>query len=165
MKTLVVLVFALLVPSWALAQAPPSAEMLKGFHTEVYLAAQKAEEVAKKADVAYTKALADMKKAEADFRLAVEKEEDIGKFVAAHLRYMQTATAVLRASDGLGDANMAVWRLYFDFTEATDDLTREIIFLDWMKAATAHEDKLRMGGRVDQKLSQAGMKKMLAFLK
>ncbi len=165
MRLMLTFVLALLVPSWALAQTPPSAEMLKGFRAEVYSAAQKAEEVAKKADIAYTKALADMKKAEAAFRLAVEKEEDIEKFVAVHLRYMQTATVVLHASDGLGDANRAVWRLYFDLTEATEDLTREIIFLDWLKAATTHEDKLRLGGRVDQKLSQAGMEKMLAFIK
>lgn len=155
---------ALLVPIGAMAQVHPSAEMLKGFPAEVYEAAKIAENVAEKASANHAKALTDMKKAEAEFRLAVEKEQDMEKFVLAHSRYMQAAMAVLRSSDGLGEANMAVSRLYFKLSEATDDLAREIIFLEWLKAATTHETHLLLEGRVDHALSQAGMKKMLAFI-
>ncbi len=164
MKLLITFVLALFVPSWALAQTHPSAEMLKGFPVEVYEAAKVADKVASEADVAYTKALADMKKAEGEFRLSVEKEQDMEKFVLAHSRYMVVAMAVIKSSDGLGAANRTVWRLYFDLTEVTDDLPREIIFLDWLKAATAHEDSLRLGSRVDDALTKAGLAKMMAFI-
>lgn len=164
MKFILVLL-ALIVPTGAMAQVHPPAKMLEGFSVEVYSAAQKAEEVAKKADVAYTKALADMKKVEAEFRLAVEKEQDMEKFVIVHSRYMQAAMAVLRSTDGLGEANASVSRIYFKLTDPTADLAREIVFLEWLKAATTHETQLKLSGRVDQKLSQAGMEKMLAFIK
>ena len=163
MRFVLALLALILTASDAMAQVHPTAELLKPFPVKIYEAAKVAEKVATDVDTAFTKAIAEMKKAEVEFRLAVEKEEDMEKFVLSHTRYMKAAMTVLKSSDGLGDANMAVSRLYFSLTEA-DDAVREILFLDWLKLAHKHELGLRLRGAVDDALIKSASTKMMAFI-
>lgn len=163
MKIVLALLALILMASNAMAQVHPTAELLKPFPVKIYEAAKAAEKVATDVDTAFTKALAEMKKAEAEFRVAVEKEEDIEKFALARTRYMKASTTTLKISEGLVEANRAVSRLYFSTTEA-DDAARMIVFLEWLKLAHEHEMGLSLRGRVDYALIKAASAKMKAFI-
>jgi hypothetical protein len=145
-------------PSLALAQEPPSPDMLKSFPEEVYRAAVKAHQTALKANEHYAKDLKAYEKAKADLRRAIKEEEDFSKYAEAHSNYILRSVLVSGNAAHVIHANSEVVGAYIPYV-LERNRGRDRTFDLWQEKAWAHVSQFDPAAGEDPELSKQALAK------
>lgn len=158
MIRLITFALALFISSTASAQTYPTADSLKGFHPEVYMAAAEAHKLAVEALAEQPKLIATMKASEPELRKALEEKKDFARLAPILARYLSSTEIMRTTSDELFDRTIIVTLVAN--RRHSGDRVKTNLLIDWLKQTQAFQEKYDgLTPRADRELINAAIKR------